>query len=309
MKGWFYGIVSFVALCVLFIAWFGYYTKREVEEMVHSDAIESVGYATDHLSASYNIEGSETLFVNGEATLPEGGTVRVVGDPIGADLDADGTEDRIVLLETSSASERFARRYLAVALSHERGYSGSNAVPLGQGTYEIGTRYDIIVVSADEIPPVQPMESPTASTTTSVEHSRYFYIFGSTLIEHGPFEERDAALMEGYYSRSGDEHTFTDCAGKSRTVSNESRAFAVSDVIYRERNDAKKEETPVFMVVVASVEDTADEDTPGTVSVQAVLSAPSSGVCGSTQVLGSELDPVGDMFATTSSATTSDERE
>lgn len=303
MKSWFYGIIGVVAICVLFLAWFGYRTRQEVEELVHSDSIESVGYAPSHLDVSYRIEDAEVQCTGGEGVLQAGGTVRVSGEPIEADLNADGMRDRIVLLETSSAPESYARWYLAVALAYERGYFGSNAVPLGNETYRPSALYDIVTVSSDHI------TASTATTEAIPSAARYFYVFGATLAEYGPFEGAGLDLRQGRYVRTGDVRSFKDCAGVDYVVSEDSSALAALDAIYRERNGSG-EGGSVFMLLIGSIDEVA-EDTQETILVQSVLSSPSDGACDSALDTGSNLDAFESEPATTTDpvATTTESSE
>lgn len=307
MKSWFYGIIGVVAICVLFLAWFGYRTGQEVDELVRSDAIESVGYSPSHLDVSYRIEDAEVQFTGGEGVLQAGGTVRVSGEPIEADLNADGSKDRILLLETSSAPESYARWYLVAALAYERGYFGSNAIPLGNETYRPSALYDIVTVSSDH---ATASSSAATATTTGVVASaaRYFYVFGATLAEYGPFEGEGVARY-GRYLRTGDARSFTDCTDEEYVVAEDSSALAALDAIYRERSGSG-EGGAVFMLLVGSVDEAA-EDAQATMLVQSVLSSPSDGACDNALNSGSDSNVFERMPATTTDpvATTTESRE
>ena len=276
-KYWLYGIAGLLSVCVLWAAFFVYYTGKRVSELENSESVTSVGYASGPLSASYKIEDKEVALTDGRAETPDGDVVRVLGEPILADLNVDSVDDSILLLETRAPDASMVRTYLAIAISGDLGFFGSNAILLGSETYQVRALYDAITVSSDTVGTSSGQSEVSASSTASVSLTRYFSTLGATLVEFGPFDGNVVPFV-GRYAKGGEESNFTNCAGEVFNLLPDSPALPAIDAIYRERV-VPGLSGEAFMVVAGSrFERTADGEFDDMLA-QAVLTAPLEGVC------------------------------
>lgn len=160
------------------------YSKKSVE----------ISVATDYKNAAYEIEGVSVMLANGlsETDPPppiradrgaSGSASKVVtryfGNEQRGDLNGDGTED-IVFLLTQSSGGSGTFYYVAVALKTQNGYTGTNAVLLGDRvapqTTEI--RNSEIIVNYATRKDTEPM---TAQPSVGV--SKYLKVLEGRLVE------------------------------------------------------------------------------------------------------------------------------
>lgn len=142
----------------------------------------------DPQNATYLIEGKAITLVNGmaEKTLAPGTSskqvTRYFGNEAKIDLNADGLMDSALLLvQDSGGSGTFF--YVAAALKTANGYSGTNAILLGDRIAPQSTAVDPnnsaqFVVSYGERPKDKPLSSPPTQMV-----SRTFKIKEGSLVE------------------------------------------------------------------------------------------------------------------------------
>ncbi|MBP9749311.1 MAG: hypothetical protein KBD21_01040 [Candidatus Pacebacteria bacterium] len=276
---WLYGVSIILAFCVLGLFWFLYRTGKEVNDIEHSDVLTSAGFASSPLNASYNIEDTEVELTEGRADVREGVEVKVLHEPILADLNADSVDDAILFLEVLTVGELAPRTYLAVAVSGDVGFFGSNTILLGSESYHADVLHDAIIVSSDTASTSSEQSGESATTTLPAYVHRYFSVLGATLFEFGPFAA-DVTPFVGRYSAVDNERFFTSCEGEMFRLGEDSRALAAIDAIYRERMIPGRAGS-VFMVLAASVSGSAEGalNDEQNITVHAVLSAPLTGAC------------------------------
>lgn len=129
-------------------------------------------------NATYVIEGEQVTLINGLA-VKNGITFHYFGNETQADFDGDGKEDTTFLLTTNSSGTG-TFYYLVVALNKDDGYTGTNALFIGDRIAPQTTEFkdaEIIVNYADRNPN-EPMV-----TKPSLGVSRYFKIVNGSLVE------------------------------------------------------------------------------------------------------------------------------
>lgn len=146
---------------------------------------QSTGFAANYKDATYVIDGHQLTLKNGTAQVPivEGSasvsTIKYFGNEAKGDLNSDGVSDVAFLLtQENGGSGTFY--YIVVALKSDAGYTGTNALFLGDRiapqTTEI--RHGEIVVNYATRAENEPM-----TATPSVGVSRYFRVEDGALIE------------------------------------------------------------------------------------------------------------------------------
>ncbi|PKN81086.1 MAG: hypothetical protein CVU47_08065 [Chloroflexi bacterium HGW-Chloroflexi-9] len=141
-----------------------------------------------HLDASYEIEGQVVTLVGGLAEVEAAPgsaskvTTRVFGNEAMGDLNGDGKED-IAFLLTQDGGGSGTFFYVVVALKTDDGYTGTNAVLLGDRvapqTTEI--RGSELIVNFAERAPGEPMTTPP-----SIGVSKYLKVVDGELVETTP---------------------------------------------------------------------------------------------------------------------------
>jgi len=140
--------------------------------------------AADYKDIAYEIEGRPVTLVNGvsEAQAAPGSASKIVtrylGNEATGDLDGDGALD-IAFLLTQSRGGSGTFYYVVVALRTTNGYSGTNAVLLGdrivpQTTLINGS--ELIVTFSDR------KAGDPMTTSPSVAVSKYFKVVGGKLV-------------------------------------------------------------------------------------------------------------------------------
>jgi len=141
-----------------------------------------------HLDASYEIEGQVVTLVGGVAEVQAAPgsaskiTTRVFGNEAMGDLNGDGKEDTAFLLtQDGGGSGTFF--YVVVALKTDDGYTGTNAVLLGDRVAPQTTEIHGIelIVNYAERAPGEPM---TAQPSVGV--SKYLKVVDGELVETTP---------------------------------------------------------------------------------------------------------------------------
>lgn len=139
----------------------------------------------DYKNISYQIEGESVLLQGGLAekeSAPGSASktiTRYFGNDVRGDFNNDKRED-IAFLLTQSSGGSGTFYYVVVALGKDKGYSGTNALFIGDRIAPQTTEFrdgEIIVNYADRKP------SDAMTETPSVGISRYFAIQSNTLVE------------------------------------------------------------------------------------------------------------------------------
>jgi hypothetical protein len=132
--------------------------------------------------ATYLIEGNPVTLANGLSTGTPAGTVRYFGNDAEGDLNGDGIPDVAFLLTTDGGGSG-TFYYVAAALGTKTGYTGTNAVFVGDRiapqTTEI--KDGQITVNYADRAPEEPM-----TAQPSVGKSMYLTVSGGTLAEVSP---------------------------------------------------------------------------------------------------------------------------
>lgn len=142
----------------------------------------------DVKNATYVIEGESITLINGIAETPlvpgsaSKQTTEYFGNQVDVDLNSDGLIDSAFILEQDSGGSG-AFLYIVVALQTVDGYSGTNAIFLGDRIAPQGTSIDPnnptqFVVSYADRSTDEPMSSPPTQMV-----SKIFKIEGDSLVE------------------------------------------------------------------------------------------------------------------------------
>ncbi len=143
------------------------------------------GTATDYRNATYTIEGQRVQLVDGYAATPEGPdsaselVTRYFGNEATGDLNGDGRDDvAFLLVQDGGGSGTFF--YVVAALAGADGYTGTNAVYLGDRiapqTTEV--RDGTVIVNYADRAPGEPY-----SAAPSLGVSKYLEIQDGQLVE------------------------------------------------------------------------------------------------------------------------------
>lgn len=143
---------------------------------------------TDLKNISYEIEGNEVALMNGlsEIETAPGSASKIVtkyfGNEVRYDFNGDGMED-VAFLLTQERGGSGTFFYIAAALGSATGYSGKNAIFLGDRIAPQATEFrdGQIIVNFAERKPGEPM-----TALPSVGVSKYFEIKNSQLVEINP---------------------------------------------------------------------------------------------------------------------------
>jgi len=158
--------------------------RRQANGPAPSPAATSAGTTTPYKDISVEIEGQLFKLVNGasETAAAPGSASKIVttyfGNEATGDLNGDGSADTAFLI-TQSRGGTGTFYYVVVALRTSGGYSGTNAVLLGDRIAPQMTRIsgsDLIVYYADR----KPGEPMTASPSVGV--SMYLRVTGGRLV-------------------------------------------------------------------------------------------------------------------------------
>lgn len=200
----------------------------------------------DFKNISYEIEGQSIVLTNGKSEIETapGSVSKIItqyfGNEVKGDFDTNNTEDvSFLLTQKGGGSGTFY--YVVVALKTPNGYTGTNAVFLGDRIAPQTTEFrdrQIIVNYADR------KKSEPMSAEPSVGISRYFKIENNKLIEYKKdimpvtnFEEcvaRDNPVMESYPRQCrADGKMFTEIVAKETMCPASSRNVDVCIKIYK----------------------------------------------------------------------------
>lgn len=150
-----------------------------------ADAPTKSAVVSDYKNITYTIEGQPVTLVNGHSSTPpkSGITLNTVtnyfGNDATGDLNGDGMPD-VAFILTQSAGGRGTFYYIAVAIKTATGYTGTNAVFLGDRIAPQTTEIkdgEVVVNYADR------KDGEPMTATPSVGVSKYFKIDGVTLSE------------------------------------------------------------------------------------------------------------------------------
>jgi hypothetical protein len=156
-----------------------------------AESPSEVATAKDPADATYRIEATAIRLRDGQASTPaapgaaELAETRLFGPPTWGDLDGDGDEDAaVVLLHRTGGSGTFY--YVAAALSQDEGFSGTNAIFLGDriAPQSIQVRKGALVANfADRRPGEAMATAPTEART------KYLTLQSGRLVEAPPLGE------------------------------------------------------------------------------------------------------------------------
>jgi len=172
------------------------------------DCILEQNFVADAQNATYIIEGEEFTLVNGksEKEIAPDSVLKIItqyfGNEVRADFNGDDIEDVAFLLtQNSGGSGMFY--YLAVLLSNEKGFVGTDAIFIGDRIAPQNNEYmnDMIIVNYADRKAEEPF-----SVQPSVGVSKYFKIIDSEIVEisleMGEVEAR--AIAEKLCIKSGE---------------------------------------------------------------------------------------------------------
>jgi hypothetical protein len=172
--------------------------------------------AKDPAHASYLIGEDAVSLVEGMAVRPaapgaaEKVETSLFGMPEWGDLDGDGDEDAAVLLiQRTGGSGSF--HYVAAALSQKEGFSGTNAVLLGDrvAPQTLQIRNGVILASYAERAAAQPMSAaPTEART------KYLSLSAGKLVETPPFDA-GVQVVEGWVTIGHEVRALRPCGQKA----------------------------------------------------------------------------------------------
>jgi len=208
--------------------------------------------APDPANATYSIEGDAVTLVNGEAAreaapgAAEKIETRLFGPPAWGDLDGDGDEDAaLILLHRRGGSGSFY--YLAAAIRAGQGFSGSNAVFLGDriAPHDVQVRNGVVMASyADR------RAGEAMAVTPTLASSRYLSLQAGKLAAAAPVGEGEQ-VTEGWVTLGHEVRAFRPCGEKEDLwLDPASEAFrAVSQAYAQALPAAAQPDTPVFMTL------------------------------------------------------------
>lgn len=180
LKTFFTGRAVGFLVVILAVAGFFYLNESPTRQKSEKQEV-----AKGYKDISYTIDGYEVVLVNGiaEAEVAPGSSAKLVteyfGNEVEGDINGDGVAD-VVFLLTQSAGGSGTFYYVVAALRTDKGYTGTNAILLGDRiapqTTEIRNG-EIIVNYADR----KAGEPMTAQPSVGV--SKYLGISGNMLRE------------------------------------------------------------------------------------------------------------------------------
>jgi hypothetical protein len=171
----FISIVIVLAICSGIFYLYQSMSEKKTEEVPQSD----------YKNIYYGIEGQEILLQNGsaETAIVPGSASKAItkyfGNEVRGDFNGDGTED-IAFLLTQDPGGSGTFYYIVAALNISGGYSGTNAIFLGDRIAPQSTEFkdgEIVVNYADR----NPDDPMTAAPTLGV--SKHFKVVGGELVE------------------------------------------------------------------------------------------------------------------------------
>lgn len=209
----------------------------------------------DHpLDAIYLIEGQEVRLLDGraETKAAPGSAIKVktsvFGKPTYGDLDDDGQEDAVLLLEHDpGGSGTF--RYVAAALNVDSGYRGTNAVLLGDRVtlHDARIRNGVVIASYATRGPDEPMSSPP-----SVSQTQYLILRDGELKAKEPLAEGEQ-VFEGWVTIGHEVRSFVPCSGEGELwLLGPSPALEEIVAAARTALPDARPYTPIFMVLGGS---------------------------------------------------------
>jgi hypothetical protein len=253
-------------------------------------------------NATYQIEGNEVLFLDGNAEFENTKTgekvvVTSIKDPVFGDMSGDGLEDAALLL-TVSENDATAY-YVALALNDDDGYLGINAVRLDSSVVpdEIRIQDEIVVISYSDKGETLPDPEGEKKNTLSYV---YMTLLNVTLQSFVPQKETDD-VYTGEIEYVNDVLTFTSCESGSRyPIAQTSNSLVALDAIYKERASGESN-VPVYIVLSGSTVVTSSSDGEESVAegeqgseemfeVSTILSAPKAGQCRISKVIETEVE-------------------
>lgn len=144
---------------------------------------------TSYLDSTYTVEGVPVALVHGVATSTESVVTREFGGGALADINGDSKNDAaLILVQSPGGSGTFY--YAAAALGNGTGYTGTNAILLGDriAPQTMQIKDGRMIVNYAERKPSEPM-----TTQPSVGVSRYFKIVGPNLVETTSTDSADSS--------------------------------------------------------------------------------------------------------------------
>jgi len=181
-------LIIVIAVVVLILGYFAYamlVKPTGVVPVANTPVVNTpVSKAVDPKNASYVIDGASVTLKNGVSEVPVPDSASVVktnyfGNEVKADMNGDGVDDiAFILTQQNGGSGTFY--YVAAALSAKDGYTGTNAILLGDRIAPQSTEFtkgQIVVNYADR----RPGEAMTVVPSVGV--SKYVEVLGQELRE------------------------------------------------------------------------------------------------------------------------------
>lgn len=250
--------------------------------------------------ATYRIEGEEVTLAAGRAerVAAPGSAATIVtelqGEPVPLyRRDERYAEYAVLLRESTAGTGGFY--YLALALEGSDGFLGSEATYLGDRIEDIKVQPwgELMQVSYQTRATNTSFASPPDLSVT-----RYFYVLGASLLEHGPFGI-DVRAHAGHVQERAAGYTVSLCDGEQYVLASSSPAYAALHAVYAER--AAGGISAFMQLALRGVAEAQDGDV---VVLEAVLAAPEGLSCADVvPVSNADADLVADPA--TSTATTS----
>ncbi len=254
------GLVVLCLLAVLYVA-FG------VRQSAHAPAslAEVAALPTDPRSAIFEVAGKELALKNGTGSADDV-TASLIGDIVYGDLNDDGTEDAVLLLDVSSPQSARSL-YVAAALKEGEGYLGTNAVSLNmQDVPRVDITNTVLRVT----------DTHTAGDARAGDSARHFIVSGA-YVREVDVREDESELMFGIMSRSEDGLRFEACDARTYVVDTNSPAFAALEAIAEQK--ALQKDSPAAFLAVLGVHATSTGVEAPSIAVHTIVAAPSTHSC------------------------------
>jgi hypothetical protein len=225
------------------------------------DSDDTNGKDRGPLNISYEIDGIETMLVDGRAEeeIAPGSAskkiTQVFGEPVYGDVDGDGDDDALLLI-TQSSGGTGTFYYMVVALKEDTGYVSTDPIFVGDriAPQTIAIQGGLAVANfADR-------ESDEAMTDDpSVMRSLYAVVEESGEVFALPSLDTGEQVMQGYLVIGAEVREFRLCDETSYWIEGDSPANSALQEVYDDSRENSVPYTPLYATVIASIEDSPSE--------------------------------------------------